>query len=116
VKSMTLTDAKNILTGGDQSVTDFFKAKTRQPLSVRLLPIVKQATDRVGVAQQYNQVAAIGVRFGLMPSDSASIEQYVTGKTLDGLYLMIGQEEHNIRADPVGTGSALLSKVFGALK
>ena len=40
----------------------------------------------------------------------------VTDKALDGLYLMIGEEERKIRADPVGTGSAILKKVFGSLK
>ena len=116
VKSMSVTDAKNILSGGDQSVTNFFRAKTSQTLNERLLPIVRQSTDKVGVTKKYNQVAGIGAQFGLLPANSASIEQYVTAKTLDGLYLMIGQEEKAIRADPVGTGSALLSKVFGAAR
>jgi hypothetical protein len=115
VRSMSVTDAKNILSGGDGSVTTFFQTKTRQSLSERLLPIIKETTGKVGVAQQYNEVAGIGAKFGLVQGDSLTIEQYVTAKTLDGLYLMIGDEEKSIRADPVGTGSAILSKVFGTL-
>lgn len=116
VKSMTVTDAKQILRGGDTSVTAFFAEKTRDPLGVRFLPIVTQATAKVGLAAKYNQVAGKVAGLGLLKKEDANIEQYVTGKTLDGLYLMIGEEERKIRQDPVGTGSAVLKKVFGALK
>ncbi len=116
VRSMTVTDAKQILTGGDTSVTSFFADKTRAPLGVRFLPVVTQATAKVGLAAKYNQVAGKVANLGLLKKEDANIEQYVTGKTLDGLYLMIGEEERKIRQDPVGTGSALLKKVFGALK
>lgn len=116
VKSMTVTDAKQILTGGDTSVTKFFADKTRSPLGARFLPVVTQATAKVGLAAKYNQVAGKVASMGLLKKEDANIEQYVTGKTLDGLYLMIGEEERKTRQDPVSTGSALLKKVFGALK
>ncbi len=116
VKSMTVTDAKQILTGGETSVTQFFADKTRSPLGARFLPVVTQATAKVGLAAKYNQVAGKVASMGLLKKEDANIEQYVTGKTLDGLYLMIGEEERKIRQDPVSTGSALLKKVFGALK
>jgi uncharacterized protein DUF4197 len=83
---------------------------------VKFLPIVKQATDRVGLAQKYDRLAGQGVKLGLVKGDAASIEEYVTHKTLDGLYLMIGEEEHAIRANPAAAGSAIVSKVFGALR
>jgi hypothetical protein len=116
VKSMSVTDAKNILTGGDTSVTNFFAEKTRAPLGVKFLPVVTKATEKVGLAQKYNSVAGKAAGMGLVKKEDANIQQYVTGKTLDGLYLMIGEEEKKIRKDPVGTGSAVLKKVFGALK
>jgi len=116
VKSMSLDDAKKILTGGDDSVTLFFKAKTAAPLAVKFLPIVKQATDRVGLAQKYDQFAGQAAKFGLIKGDAANIEQYVTAKTLDGLYLMIGEEERAIRQNPAAAASAIVSKVFGALR
>jgi hypothetical protein len=115
VRTMSVEDAKKILTGGDDSVTQFFKAKTTAPLAVKLLPIVKQATDRVGLAQKYNQFAGQGVKLGLVKGDAANIEQYVTSKTLDGLYLMIGEEERSIRKNPAAAASAIVSKVFGSL-
>jgi hypothetical protein len=116
VKSMSLDDAKKILTGGDQSVTQFFRAKTAAPLSTKFLPLVKQTTDQVGLAQQYDQFAGQGAKLGLIKGDAANIEQYVTDRTLDGLYLMIGEEERAIRQNPAAAGSAIVSKVFAALR
>jgi hypothetical protein len=116
VKTMSVEDAKKILTGGDGSVTQFFRAKTAAPLAVQFLPIVKKATDRVGLAQKYNRFAGEGARLGLIKGDAANIETYVTQKALDGLYLMIGAEEHTIRQNPAAAGSAIVSKVFGALR
>ena len=116
VKSMSVTDAKNILGGGDNSVTQFFAEKTRTPLGDKFLPIVTQATEKVGLANQYNKVAGKAAGIGLVKSEDANIQRYVTGKSLDGLYTIIGEEERKIRQDPVGTGSAILKKVFGALK
>lgn len=114
VQNMTVTDAKKILTGGATSVTTFFAEKTRAPLGERFLPVVTQATEKVGLTQQYNSFAGKAASFGLVKKEDANLSSYVTGKTLDGLYLMIGEEEKKIRQDPVGTGSALLQKVFGA--
>jgi hypothetical protein len=116
VKSMSVEDGKQILTGGDNSVTQFFAGKTREPLSVTFLPIVTRATEKVSLASKYNAVAGKASSVGLLSKQDSNIQQYVTGKTLDGLYLMIGEEERKIRQDPVGTGSAILKKVFGSLK
>lgn len=116
VRSMNVDDAKNILQGGETSATHFFAEKTRAPLGVKFLPVVTQATEKVGLARKYNEVAGKAAGFGLIKKEDANIQQYVTGKTLDGLYLIIGEEEKNIRQDPVGTGSAILKKVFGSLK
>lgn len=116
VKNMSVTDAKNILAGGDNSVTNFFAEKTRIPLGETFLPVVTRATQNVGLATKYNKVAGKAAGLGLLNKDESNIEQYVTGKSLDGLYTIIGEEERKIRQDPVGTGSAILKKVFGALK
>jgi hypothetical protein len=70
----------------------------------------------VGLAQKYNSVAAKASGMGLVKKEDANIQKYVTGKSLDGLYTMIGEEEKKIRKDPVGTGSDILKKVFGVLK
>ena len=105
-----------LMTGGDTSVTRFFADKTREPLGVRFLPIVTKATEKVGLAEKYNNVAGKAAGMGLLDKKDANIQQYVTGKSLDGLYLVIGEEERRLRQDPVGSGSAILSRVFGVLK
>ncbi len=115
VKHMSIEDAKGILTGGDDSVTQFFRAKTAAPLAAKFLPIVKQATERVGLAQKYDQFAGQGAKLGLIKGDAANIEQYVTDKALAGLYFEIGEEERAIRQNPAAAASAIVAKVFGAL-
>jgi Protein of unknown function (DUF4197) len=116
VRSMSFEDAKKILTGGDNSVTQFFREKTATPLGVKFLPIVKRVTDRTGLAQKYDQFAGEGARLGILKGDAASVEGYVTDKALDGLYLMIGEEERAIRQNPAAAVSSIVSKVFGALR
>jgi hypothetical protein len=116
VQNMSVTDAKAILTGGNTAVTDFFASKTRPDLAAKFLPVVTQATAKVGLAGKYNEVAGKASDLGLVKKEDANIQQYVTVKTLDGLFFMIAEEEKKIRQNPVGYGSAILSKVFGALK
>jgi hypothetical protein len=116
VKKMSVQDAKGILTGGDTAATDYFKRTTQGDLSKRFLPIVKKATDRVGLAQQYNSLAGQGAALGLVKEEQATIEGYVTQKALDGLYLMIGEQEKALRKDPVGASSDIVRRVFGTLK
>jgi hypothetical protein len=113
VKSMSVDDARRIVSGGDDSVTKFFAAKTRKPLAEKFLPIVTRQTEKVDLAARYNALAGKAAGMGLLKGDEANVERYVTGKALDGLYLMIAEEEKKIRRDPVGTGSAILAKVFG---
>ncbi|MGS0741906.1 DUF4197 domain-containing protein [Glaciimonas sp. GG7] len=116
VKSMSVTDAKKILSGGETSVTDFFKEKTAAPLEVKFLPLVKQVTDRNGVSAQYNATMGLVSKTGMVPAQAATVEGYVTQRALDGLFYMIGEEEKAIRRDPIGAGSAIIGKVFGAMK
>jgi hypothetical protein len=116
VKKMSVQDAKQILAGGDTAGTEYFKRNTQSQLAQRFLPIVKKATDRVGLAQQYNSLAGQGAQLGLIKKDDASIEQYVTRKALDGLYLMIGEQEKAFRQNPVGASSDIVKRVFGALR
>lgn len=115
VKDMSVEDGLKILRGGDESATEFFADKTRAPLAQQFLPIVTKATERVSLADKYNAVALKASGFGLARGDEANIQQYVTARALDGLYRVIGEEEKKIRRDPVGTGSAILKKVFGGL-
>jgi Protein of unknown function (DUF4197) len=116
VKNMGVDDARKLISGGDDSVTRFFAEKTRAPLGEKFLPIVTKHTERLAVAEKYNALASKAAGLGLLKKEDSNVQQYVTGKALDGLYLMIAEEERKIRQDPIGTGSAILKKVFGGLK
>jgi len=115
IKQMSLADAKAILTGPDDAATQYFKKTTSAQMGEKFLPIVTKATEKVQLAQTYNKYASMGSRFGVVEEKDANIEQYVTSKALDGLYLMIAKEEAAIRKDPIGQASSLLKKVFGAI-
>jgi hypothetical protein len=115
VKKMSVQDAKGILTGGETAGTEYFRRTTSEQLRKRFLPIVQKSTQKVGLAQKYNQYAEQGVALGLVEADQANLDDYVTRKALDGLYFMVAEEEKKIRQDPVGTASSILKKVFGAL-
>ncbi len=115
VKTMTLKDAKGILTGGNEAATEYFQRRTAAPLTAKFLPIVARATDKVGLAQTYDRFAGEAAQFGLIRQDQASIQSYVTTEALKRLYAAIGEREKAIRADPLGTGSKIIGKVFGAV-
>ena len=78
--------------------------------------IITRATEQVALADKYNALAGKAANFGLLSPQEANLQAYVTERALDGLYLVIGEEERKIRADPVGTGSAILKRVFGAYR
>ena len=115
VKNMTPQDAKGILTGGDTAATDYFRRSIGEQLFAKFLPIVTKTTGKVGLAEKYNALAGQGASLGLVDAKQAKIENYVTQKTLDGLYYMIAQQEKAIRKDPVGAASGMASKVFGLI-
>ena len=114
VKNMNVSDAQGIVRGGDDAATQFFKRTTSEAMTVKFLPIVKQATAKVDLASKYNQYAGQAANIGLLDKKDADLDAYVTRKAMDGLFLMIAEQEKSIRKDPVGTGSALLQKVFGS--
>jgi len=115
IKQMSLADAKSILTGPQDAATQYFKRTTSKQMGEKFLPIVTKATENVQLADSYNKYAEMGSKFGVIKKEDANIEQYVTNKALDGLYLMIAKEEAAIRKDPLGQASGLLKKVFGAI-
>jgi len=113
VRKMTVQDAKAILAGGDDSATQYLNQSSREQIRAKFLPIVKQATDQVGLAQQYNAVAA-KVPAG-MNGSYANIESYVTEQALDGLFTVIAEQEASIRKNPAAAATSLAKKVFGLL-
>jgi Protein of unknown function (DUF4197) len=112
VKKMTFDDARKILTGGDTAATEYFKRTSSTDLTTAFSPIVKRSMLRVGVVKQYNQVLA-SAPGGSALAGQFDLNKYVVGKTLDGLFLMLGEEEKKIRKDPLAQTSSLLKEVFG---
>jgi hypothetical protein len=116
VQKMTVKDAYGILNGGDTAATEYFRRTTHDQLSKRFFPIVKKATDRVGLAEQYNSLAGQASQFGLVKKDEATVEGYVTEKALDGLYFMIAEQEKSFRKNPLGATSDIVKRVFGSIR
>ncbi|SDH27130.1 DUF4197 domain-containing protein [Pseudomonas abietaniphila] len=115
VKKMSVSDAKGILSGGKDSATQYLNKSSREQIRAKFLPIVKQATDKVGLAQKYNAFAGQAASLGVVDAKDANVEGYVTEKALDGLFEMIAKQEESIRANPAAAATSLAKKVFGAL-
>lgn len=115
VRKMTVQDAKAILAGGDDSATQYLNKSSREQIRAKFLPIVKQATAKVGVAQQYNALAGQAASLGVLDAKSANVEGYVTEQALNGLFAIIAEQEAGIRENPAGAATSLAKKVFGAL-
>ena len=116
VRKMSVQDAKGILTGGQDSATQYFKRSTSDQLRAKFLPIVRKATAKVQLAQKYDDYAGKGVKLGLVKKEDANLDGYVTQKALDGLFAMVAEEEARIRKNPAQAATGILQKVFGALK
>lgn len=115
VKKMSVKDAKDILTGGDTAATGYFQKSTRSQLAAKFLPIVTKATSNVGLAEKYNEIIGKASQLGVIDGKDAKIEDYVTQKSLDGLFLMMADEEKAVRQNPVGAATSVARKVFGLL-
>jgi Protein of unknown function (DUF4197) len=115
LQHMTLTDAKDILTGGDGAATTYFRNATSSQLTGKFKPIVAGATAKLGLAAKYDQYAGKAAQLGLLRAQDANLDDYVTAKALDGLFSRIAEQEHEIRKNPMGQASSLIKKVFGAL-
>jgi len=113
VKRMSFDDARGILAGGDDAATAYFRRSTSDEIARKFLPVVKQATAKVRLADTFNKYAGKAAKLGLLDDKDADLDRYVTQKAMDGLFLMVAEQEKAIRKDPVATGSALLKKVFG---
>lgn len=116
IKNMSVADAKGVLTGGDDSATQYFRKATGTQLHDRFLPIVSNTVNRFKLSEQYNSIAGTASKAGLIGKEQANMAEYVTNKALDGLFLMIAEEEKAIRQNPVGRSSEYVRKVFGSLK
>ena len=115
IQAMSMDDAKAILSGPDDAATRYFRKHTETALSEKMRPIVTQATEKAGVTSTYKRMmASAGGLTSFLSPDAKDMDGYVTGKTLDGLFLMIAEEEKKIRENPLARSTELMKKVFGA--
>lgn len=116
VKSMSVQDVKGIFSGGENAATQYFRKSTEESLRGKFLPIVVKSIEKVGLAQKYNAVAGKAAKLGLVKDNESNVENYVTQKALDGLFVMIADEEKIIRANPVKAGTDIAKKIFDVLR
>jgi hypothetical protein len=116
VKNMTVTDAKDILLGNDDAATQYFRRNTETALGEKFKPIVNQSMQKVSLAQTYDRFAGKGVKLGLVKQQDANLDDYITRKALDGLFLMMAEQEKEIRAHPLQAVGDLAKRVFSALR
>ena len=117
IKKMTFDDARQILfSRQDDSATQFFRRTSEETLRGKFRPIVEEFTAKVGVTQRYKTMTGkYGFASALLGKDATDIDGYVTQKALDGLFLLVADQEKKIRKDPLGRTTSLLKKVFGVL-
>lgn len=118
IKQMTFDDARKILfSGQDDSATQFFRRTSEETLRRKFRPIVEEFTEKTGVTQKYKaMIGRAGFAAQLLGKDATDLDGYVTQKALDGLFLLVADEEKKIRENPIGRTTSLLRKVFGILK
>jgi len=114
IRGMTFSDAWGILNGGDRAATDYFKSKSYDRLSSLLKPLVRKAMSEVGVTAYYQDIET---KIRTLPVQilDEDLDSYVTGRALDGLFLLLAREEEKIRKDPAARTSDILRRVFGNL-
>jgi len=113
IKEMTFEDARKILGGGDTAATEFFREKTHDKLYAAFKPVISSSVDEVGATRSYKEMMGKYESLPFMEKQSLDLDHYVTNKSLDGLFYMVGQEEKKIRTDPAARVTDLLKTVFG---
>lgn len=111
---MSINDARNILSGDDTAATEYFRNKSSADLATAFTPIVHRSLQDVGVVQQYEQLKQNSLAAPVLRNQKFDLDSYVVGKTLDGLFYMLGQEEKQIRRNPAAQTTTLLKEVFGS--
>jgi hypothetical protein len=113
IRGMTLDDVRGILGGGDTAATEFFRRKTHDKLYTAFKPVVSKQVDQVGTTRAYKAMIGRYEAVPMVGKQSLDLDHYVTEKSLDGLFYMVGQEEKKIRTNPAARTTDLLKKVFG---
>ena len=116
IRKMTVSDAKGILTGSDDAATKYFRKTTESTLAARFKPIVDKAMKKVKLARTYDRFAGKGAEFGLVDKRDARLDDYITRKAMDGLFLVMAEQEKAIRDHPLQATGDLAKKIFAAIR
>ncbi|MFN4085644.1 MAG: DUF4197 domain-containing protein [Spirosomataceae bacterium] len=116
IRQMTITDAMAILRGEKDAATQFLRRTTGQQLMAAFQPVVKKALDQTLASKYYGDIATTYNRVPLVKKINPDIQQYATEKAIDGLFLLVAQEEAKIRENPMARTTDLLKKVFGSVQ
>ena len=114
IKSMTINDAWGILKGEDDAATQYLQRTTSTALKGKFKPVISNALDQVNATKYYGDIVNTYNKIPFVEKADPNLEEYATQKAMDGLFLLIAQEEKKIREDPVARTTDLLKKVFGA--
>jgi hypothetical protein len=113
ITSMSIADGFAILNGGENAATNFLKEKTSGQLRTEFNPVVKNAIDEVEVTKYWNPVISTYNKIPFIEKQNPNLEDYITTKAMDGLFIMLAKEEQNIRKDPLARVTDILKRVFG---
>ncbi|MDO9013123.1 MAG: DUF4197 domain-containing protein [Gallionella sp.] len=116
VKNMSVADAKGILTGGNDAATQYFRKNTETALAGKFKPIVNKSMQKVKLTEKYDQFAGKAAQYNLVDQQDAKLDDYITRRAMDGLFLMMAEQEKAIRANPLEATGSLAKKVFSAIK
>ena len=113
ILSITFDDARKILSGGNTAATDYFRARTTDQLTAAFRPIVEKTMNQNSVTQQYTQLIGQAQAIPFVKTQNLDITNYVVAQALNGLFYVLGQQEQEIRKNPVARTTDLLKQVFG---
>jgi hypothetical protein len=114
IAAMSIQDVRKIWSGGDNAATQYFKSKTSNQLTAAFKPVVDKALNQVGVTRQYKELLGRAQSIPFMKTESLDIDRYVLGKSLDGLFVVLGEQEKQIRTNPAARTTDLLKEVFAS--
>lgn len=115
LRTLTVDDAKAILSGGDGAATAWFRQGTEAQLGVALAPIIHAVAEQSDLVRAYHALSSALVKLAGLKSELATVEDYVNRKALDGFYALVAEEERALRARPLDHAGGVIGKVFGLL-
>jgi hypothetical protein len=113
IKGMSITDAINIVKGENDAATKYLNRTTSPQLNVKFQPVIKISLDKVDATKQWEELVKTYNKIPFVKKMNPNLTEYVTGKAIDGLFVMVAKEELKIRKDPMARTSEILKKVFG---